>query len=821
MRGRAPAWQLPALLLFASGTSALIFETLWVKQLALVVGVDVHAVTIAVSAFFAGLAIGAAIVGRLADRLAEPMRLYAALEVGVAVTGVLTTYALGSSAELFVRLQATIGPLAWLLPFLLVGIPATLMGGTLPAVVRALGPADLRRGRTTGLLYGANTTGAILGTLLVPFALVPVLGVSLTGFAAAALSLAAAAGALAVSRRLAASPSHSTVRHDPPTGDARLALSIYALAGAVALGYEVVWVEMLVQFLSTRAFAFAVMLAAYLAGLAIGSWLFSGIVDRTAHPWRLFGMLIGGASVAALVTVAAIGSWLPDLQAQAGAWALRVTGRETMEVVVRFAIAAAVVLAVPTILLGGAFPAAARLAAGAAHVGRGVGAVFAFNTAGGIAGTVLTGFLLIPTFGLVGSLGALAIAGSLLGAIALTRGKTMRLTAGALVAAVVLVSQAVPRDTFGRVLAAERGGDLLFYQEDAAGTVAVLEQQAVGDTFRRLYIQGVSNSGDALTSLRYMRLQALLPLVIHDGEPRSALVVGLGTGITTGALLAYPDLDTRAVSELLPGVVSAVHLFRGNFDVSSDPRIDIRLGDGRHELLRRQDRYDLITLEPPPPSAAGVVNLYSRDFYELCRDRLAPHGLMAQWWPLPTQNDEDSRSLVRSFLDVFPYVTAWSTELHEVLLVGSMDPIVIDASRVQDRFSEGGVASALAEGGVESPAALLATWITGRDGLERYVGGAPPVTDDRPLIEHASWVRRGEIQRVLPRLLGFATDIPLAGGEELRRDIDEERLELHAFYRAALHAYTGERREAEELLGMVFERDPANPYYRWVSSGGR
>ncbi len=140
------------------------------------------------------------------------------------------------------------------------------------------------------------------------------------------------------------------------------------------------------------------------------------------------------------------------------------------------------------------------------------------------------------------------------------------------------------------------------------GTVAVLEQSATSGSFRRLYIQGISNSGDPMPSLRYMRLQALVPLLIHRGEPRSALVIGLGTGITAGALLAYDTLDRRVVAELLPAVVGSASIFSGNYGVTSDPRVTVRLADGRRELLRNSDQYDLITLEPPPPSAAGVVN---------------------------------------------------------------------------------------------------------------------------------------------------------------------------------------------------------------------
>jgi spermidine synthase len=820
----APRSALPfAALLLASGVTALVFETLWVKQLALVVGVTVHAVTIAVSAFFAGLALGGAVFGPMTDRVARPVRLYAALESGIAVSGVLATLALASSAPLFVRLQVLAGPLAWALPFLLVGVPATLMGGTLPAAVRALRPGDFAMGRVTGLLYAVNTAGAICGALAVPFVLVPAFGVRGTALFAGLLCLAVAAAALRLDSRLTRELAPTLDVHEVPRNDARLALTLYAVAGGVALGYEVVWSEVLVQFLSTRAYAFAIMLATYLGGLAIGSWLFSRAADRTSNPWRLFGVLIAGAGAASLLTVVSIGSWLPDAQVFAGKWAMRATGRETLEMAARFLTGSAAVLLLPTILLGGAFPAAARLAAGAANAGRGVGRVVALNTAGGVAGTMVTGFLLVPTLGLIGSLGLLAAVGALVGGIALARGGggLVRATAFAMFAAVAGTAILVPRDTLGRLLAERRGGRMVFYEEDTAGTVAVLEQGAGERTFRRLYIQGVSNSGDVLPSRRYMRLQALVPLLIHKGEPRSALVVGLGTGITAGALLAYPGLETRVVSELLPSVVRAAPLFAGNLGAGTDPRLEIRIGDGRHELLRRSDRYDLITLEPPPPSAAGVVNLYSRDFYELCRARLAPGGLMAQWWPLPTQNNEDSRSLVRSFLDAFPFASAWTTELHEMLLVGSTSPIELDAARVTARFSTGAVAASLSEVGVDSPAALLGTWVTDREGLERYVAGAPAVTDDRPLIEYAAWVRRGEILRALPRVLDLAGPPPVTGDALLKAQADAKQKELFAFYRVALRAYAGDHAGAAEAFGETFRDEVGNPYYRWMATGGQ
>ena len=181
--------------------------------------------------------------------------------------------------------------------------------------------------------------------------------------------------------------------------DARLALALYAAAGGVALGYEVVWSELLVQFLSTRSYAFAVMLATYLSGLALGSFLFARLGGRDRDPWRVLGLLLAGAGASAVAIVALLGPWLPDAQTFAGMWAMRATGRETVEVAARFAVAAAVVLLVPTTFLGAAFPAAARLIASAPRVGRDVGTTLALNTAGGIAGTLLTGFVLVPVVG--------------------------------------------------------------------------------------------------------------------------------------------------------------------------------------------------------------------------------------------------------------------------------------------------------------------------------------------------------------------------------------------------------------------------------------
>jgi spermidine synthase len=812
----SPALLIPALLLCISGAAALVYQVLWIKQLSLVVGVEVYAITTGISAFFAGLALGGWLFGRWADRLQQPVLLYAGLEVLVAVLGVGATFAMSLAASPFAWLQDHVGLLAWLLPFLLVGIPAVLMGGTLPVLVRSL-TAD--PGKAGGQLYAANTLGAIIGTLLAAFVLIASLGVRGSALAAAMLNLLAAAGALWLQHQQP-TPVAAPVKHHSEKAADRTALWLYAIAGGVALGYEVVWSQSIVQFMSTRTYAFAVVLATYLSGLFLGSALLARRVERIRDPWGVFGLLIAGAGLIALLEVAVLGRWLVLAQSQAEIGLLAMGASELTGMSARFAVAALSIVFVPTLLLGAAFPLVLRLSVGHERIGRDVGAVVAFNTLGGIIGVMLCGFLLIPLLGLVRTLGLLAIIAAGIGYFAVRKGHHVKKGRRQVVVALGLLSVALavltPADKFASLLPGARNGTLAFYEEGRGGTVAVVAQGKGQNLFHRLYIQGVSNTGDAMPSLRYMRIQALLPLLIHNGEPRSALVIGFGTGITAGALLRYPGLEHRVVAELLPSVVKAAPLFKGNFNAASDPGVDVRLRDGRQELLRSPQTYDLITLEPPPPSAAGVVNLYSRDFYQLAASRLEQNGLVAQWLPLPTQNIDDSRSLVRSFLDVFPYANLWTSEFHEMLLVGSMQPIALDAAKITERFQQDSVRSTLQDVGIGSAATLLSTWVTDRDGLETFAANAPAVTDDQPRIEYAPWVRAKEISRVLPALLDLYEPPPLVNADAgFNERMETHRQRLMQFYRASLHAYDGDRDAWGRDIREVMQGDRANSYFRW------
>ncbi|MBS0344597.1 MAG: fused MFS/spermidine synthase, partial [Proteobacteria bacterium] len=467
-----------------------------------------------------------------------------------------------------------IGPLAWLLPLLLVALPATLLGGTLPVLMRALRPVLEQRGWAGGRLYAANTLGAIVGTLLAALCFIPWFGLRGSAAVAALLNVLVAVAAWMLAGRVepAAETGTAEPADTPAVSDvarhARLAVVLYAIAGGLALGYEVVWSQAIVQFISTRSVAFAIVLATYLLGLMLGSAWIARRADRMADPWGVFAVLISAAGALALLEVALLGEWLVHLQSLASQWTRGATGSLLAAMCARFATAALCIVFLPTLLLGAAFPVALRLASGTGGVGRDVGTVLALNTLGGIAGTVLAGFVLVPWLGLVRTLAVLAVAASALGLVAVLSGPGVRAVprwgVAALAGFVVAGAMLAPPDRLARLLSQSRGGELVAYEESRGATVAVVEQRAGQNRFNRLYIQGVSNSGDAMTSLRYMRLQALLPLIVHAGEPKSALVIGLGTGITGGALLAYPGLQERVVAELLPAVVRAAPNFRGN-----------------------------------------------------------------------------------------------------------------------------------------------------------------------------------------------------------------------------------------------------------------
>jgi spermidine synthase len=480
-----------------------------------------------------------------------------------------------------------------------------------------------------------------------------------------------------------------------------------------------------------------------------------------------------------------------------------------------------------TIATGASFPLLAAIACGdLSHLGARIGWLYAANTAGGIAGALLGGVLLLPWLGLQGSLYACTALNVGLGLAAWSRtGVSQRRGAAAALAlaaaGVGAVAWLLPATYMATVATRNMAGSLLFFREDTHGTVVVMREPFLDRAFNRLLVDGVSNSGDGMPSQRYMRLQTHLPVLLHAGPVERVLVICFGTGITYDAVFRHPDIKIRRCVELSPAVLAAAPLFSAaNHHVEARPDADIRTADGRAFLLSDSEPYDVITLEPPPPNARGVVNLYSQEFYELCRQHLRPGGVMAQWVPLHTLNLESTRMLMRTFQNVFPHATLWTTEWQETMLLGTLDPLNVDVAAVEQQMSHPDLQRSLAEVGIPSVAQLFATFLMDEEALRAFTAGADVVTDDRPRIEYGRMPFADDFPRLLQALVDGRAELPRlpglsAASPGLLEETYRQRAALLDFYVAAMAAWSGDRSAAAEALGRVVAVDPDNPYYRW------
>ncbi len=759
-------------LYFLSGAAALVFESVFLRQATWLVGSAVTATSLVLAAFMAGLAAGSAGGGPLADRSARPLRLYGLLEIGTGLSGAALAWLLGSGREALLspllRASGAARPFSEaVLAFALLAVPAALMGASLPAVARFAIESPERVLGSLGRLYGANTLGAAAGALAAGFALFEAVGISGSAFLAAGIDLAVGAAAIALDRpapsgsgaaapRFAPSSPASAAR--PVGGRARAAcLAAAGIGGAAVLGYEVVWTRLLTLPMRSYAYSFSLMLSLFLLGLVLGAAAAAAIGPRL----RDLPQALAAVQVAMGLYVAASTLWLPALLAptEAGGFA---------PFVALSSLKAAAVVLPPTILSGMALPlAAAAVARGRGRIGRGIGSVFAVNTAGAIAGALGAGLLLLPALGAPASLAVLAAlhaaSGALVAALAVPS-LPRRLLAAALAAACLLPAIVSHAGYVRRFVAAGRGREsvreVLAFHEGATDTIAVVRKDYgfFDPEAKSLLTNGVAMSATVLPVRRYMALEGHLPVLLAPGLARVA-VVCVGTGITLGAVASHPDVRAIDAVELSEGVVRALPQFAAESgEPWKDPRVRLVREDGRHFLEASRDRYDAITLEPPPPIVAGAVHLYSLDFYRVCRRRLAPGGVVAQWLPLHAQSLESARMVARTFLDAFPHAELWLPSIRDAVLLGSDRPLRLDPGRLRAAFSDPRTAASLRGAMVETPEALLATRLLDREAIERWAAGAPPITDDRPRMEffraHGGTMRDPEIGTLLAAAAG-------------------------------------------------------------------
>ena len=770
-----------------SGFAGLVYEVTWTRLLTLYIGHTTAAASVVVAAFLGGLAVGAAGGGRIATRLSpiRSLQAYVALEILVIVAAMLLPLELRAFMPLLRSTYAegagTLFPVARVVASLaMVFVPSLALGATFPMAIRWFAAGSHRPAWHSGLLYFVNTIGAAAGALLAGFVLIPSFGTSRTTYVAVAGSSVAALCVFLTARRDAEIPvvatavktpkkKHSAVSTKPKEQPhVALAAAVLAISGFASLAHEIAWTRIISLVIGPTTYAFAAALAAVISGVAIGSGAGTWVVGRTERPARWLSLVLAAAALTAAWTYSLAGNRVPMMVAEA------VAANASFDRLLQQSTLLTMLLILPTsVCLGAAFPLALAMADDGRHSAAGrFGAIYAINTVGAVAGSLAAGFVLIPAFGLQPTLwvvsGCLVAAAIFVAALArLSRRDTAVASIAALVAAALVVSSPgwdrellasgvymyapyVPKDLD---LATQlKAGDLLYYEEGASATVSV--KKLTGTT--TLAVDGktdASNRGDMLTQ----KLIAHLPLLLHE-NPRDVFILGLGSGVTAGAALAHPI--TRAdVVEISPEVVEAASFFNTeNQNALADPRTHLIIGDGRSHLLLSERKYDVIVSEPSNPWIAGVAALFTREFFESARDRLAPGGIICQWANAYNISDADLRSIVATFQSVFPRGTVWLVGADDVLLLASTDPIERRLSNLHQSMMRPKVGDDLATVGVRDAFSIFSLFIGGKPELDPYTEGARVFDDDRSTLEFSApkelYNRRaGENGEILSRLL--------------------------------------------------------------------
>lgn len=765
MNQRSTRWAVFALF-FISGACGLIYETVWVRMMGLVFGISTYAISAVLCSFMAGLALGSMVFGRLSGHLRRHLAVYGLLEIGVAAFALAFPWILKAIEPFFIYLHHTFFVnyylfclMRFLVIFPILLVPTFLMGGTLPIITQYIVRSRRGLGHDIGTLYAVNTMGAVGGTFVVGFYMLARLGMHKTTLVAAGLNLAVGLGALALGKIAGppepapepeeerAAPAAVNVPQEAAV-PAGVILWAIGLSGVVSLGLQILWNRVLVYHTHNSNYAFSTILLVFLVGLALGSWIFSLVAGRLRRPFLFFAAIEFGIALWSVLSFYLLGH-LNAINSRLSAW---IPWNNFKEVLVLILVQVTIVLFVPTVLMGISLPLAIRmLTRCVADAGRKTGLAYAANTVGTVVGTFVVGFVIIPlagvrnTFIILVALNIAIVALLLLSAAELPRGLRR---AGALAAILfVAASQfAVPRDAIRKVFE-DTLGRVVFYHEDVTDTVMALDlydnpsspqRQALKELRMIVYADGRGTAGHPTRCNN--RFAGQLPMLLHP-DPKDVLVVCIGAGNTIGGIIQHERLKTLDCVDLSKGCVKAtayIETNNGCLKPPLDPRMKLYVEDGRNYLLGTQKKYDIIAFDPPELHTAGVVFLFTKEFYQLCKDRLKPGGIMVNWISQYEMTDLELRQVAASFHDVFPHGTMWSDPvMHAVHFIGSDRPLSVPLKRVSELVArEPKLRADLKLDKMDDPLRLFSLMLMNEGSLAKWTGGVERVTDDMTIVDY-------------------------------------------------------------------------------------
>ena len=746
-----PAQPLPSrflpllLLLFAgSGCSALIYEIVWYQLLQLVIGSTAISLGVLLATFMGGLCLGSLTLPRiLSAQKQHPLRVYAKVELGIALCGVLVLFAMPLLDGVYtaavghgmpaILLRAVISAVC-LLP------PTFLMGASLPAAARWLETSP-QGVSWMGLLYGANTAGAVFGCLLAGFYLLRVFDMTTATLAAAAINVAVALVSFAVAARTPHRAGSTGVQAAPSSAGRSSAGPGYwpvyvtiALSGATALGAEAIWTRLLGLMLGATVYTFAIILAVFLVGLGLGSGAGS-FMARTVRPRLAVGycqlLLVLGIAWTAVMLSESLPYWPINPLLSTSPWF-------TFQVdLVRCLWA----ILPPTLLWGASFPLA--LAAAASPGGdsaRLVGGIYAANTGGAILGALCFSMILVPWIGTQGCervLVVLAAVSALFVLAPLVMSSRSALGSLGLAAALAIagllashLSGAPPMlIAYGRrIMISMNRSKILYTGEGMNSSIAISEWD---DGAVQFHVSGKVEASTEPYDMRLQRMLGHMPALFHP-DPHSVLIVGFGAGVTAGTFVLYPGIRRIVICEMEPLIppVATEYFAKQNYNVMHDPRVQIVYDDARHFVLTTREKFDIITSDPIHPWVKGSATLYSKEYFELVKEHLNPGGIVTQWVPLYESNVETVKSEFATFFQAFPNGTIWGNSNkggYDTVALGQVEPTRIDIDAIDRRLARpdyAAVAQSLREVGFDLAVGLLATYATQEPDLRPWLAGA-------------------------------------------------------------------------------------------------
>jgi spermidine synthase len=743
------------ILFFFSGASALVYEVVWMKMLTLVFGATAFAISTTLASFMAGLALGNYWFGRLVDRSHRPLLIYSLLEFGIGIFAFImpVVFSLLDNIYIYIYQDITqnyigLNLIRFVLSFIILIIPTTLMGGTLPVITRFLFRQSGHLGERVSQLYSVNTLGAVVGTFTTGFFLIAVLGIHEAAYLAGTINLLIAAVMLALDRK------HSTKsRNDNQNTSnilgrsednqifssrlAKLALWSIGISGFCSLAYEVFWTRALIFILDNTSHAFATMLSAFLFGLALGSMIVARWVGSTKRLFITFGIIEVFIGFFALLSIPVFG----NLGVSVGGASSYTETNQWLWVLTRFGRSFLMML-IPTVLMGMTIPIATSIyTKGKTGVGSAVGRVFAINTMGGVLGSIMAGFLLIPLIGISGSIMMVATINATIGIALILAEPVMKycnrirmvVANGALIVTTLAVLMFYGQLIFISPTERTTMNNVLYYEEGADATVKVYQDIFLDKT---LSIDGFPVAGTTRRHQDGQKSLGNIPLLLSQVDQPSVNIIGFGAGGSSWAATLY-DISSIECVELVPTVLEASSFFPEiNHGVLDDPQLTIITGDGRNYLLLTDKIYDIISVDATSPKSAGSGNLYTEEFYQLCQKRLSQDGLMLQWLPFHLLSEVELKMTTRTFLQVFPHASLWfSFQRNYFLLVGTQQPLSLDFQKLVSLTLQEDIQKELGPLAINDAFDVLTCFIMDEEALSNYVNGARLNTDNHPYLE--------------------------------------------------------------------------------------